>query len=87
MQKKIKKERSLSSQLPPTLTPFTELKVGETFIVLRRSPNNATDERCIATIVDIREEGLESSSRECQVCFFLVLLFIFHLIMHSYSYL
>ncbi|VBB34033.1 unnamed protein product, partial [Acanthocheilonema viteae] len=59
MSKRSKKDRSLppSASPPEMLTPSTVLKVGETFIVLRRAPNKngEIDERCLATIVEIRE--------------------------------
>uniref|UniRef100_A0A915PGU4 Tudor-knot domain-containing protein n=1 Tax=Setaria digitata TaxID=48799 RepID=A0A915PGU4_9BILA len=66
MSKRSKKDRSLPpTTLPPELlTPSTVLKVGEAFIVLRRAPNKngVTDERCLATVVEIREGEQASTS-------------------------
>lgn len=66
MSKRSKKDRSLPpAALPPEmLTPSTVLKVGEAFIVLRRAPNKSgvTDERCLATVVEIREGDQASTS-------------------------
>lgn len=40
-----------------SLTPTTELKIGETFVVLRRvqQKDNVSEERCVATLVEIRD--------------------------------
>lgn len=66
MSKRSKKDRSLPPAVPPAelLTPSTVLKVGEAFIVLRRAPNKngVTDERCLATVVEIRESEQASTS-------------------------
>ncbi|VDO78632.1 unnamed protein product [Onchocerca flexuosa] len=66
MSKRSKKDRSLppAASPPDLLTPSTVLKVGETFIVLRRAPNKngLTDERCLATIVEIRDGEQPSTS-------------------------
>ncbi|EFO19584.1 histone acetyltransferase MYST1 [Loa loa] len=66
MSKRSKKDRSLPPAIlpPESLTPSTVLKVGETFIVLRRAPNKngVTDERCLATVVEIREGEQASTS-------------------------
>ncbi|VDD85232.1 unnamed protein product, partial [Enterobius vermicularis] len=60
-----KKDRQiLSTDL--SLTPSTELKVGETFVVLRRAPNKdgVSDERCVATIVEIRNDENEDEASD-----------------------
>lgn len=66
MSKRSKKDRSLppAASPPELLTPSTVLKVGEAFIVLRRAPNKngVTDERCLATVVEIREGEQASTS-------------------------
>ncbi|VDN87703.1 unnamed protein product, partial [Brugia pahangi] len=66
MSKRSKKDRSLppAASPPELITPSTILKVGEAFIVLRRAPNKngVTDERCLATVVEIREGEQASTS-------------------------
>lgn len=50
------------------LTPSSELKIGEWFIVLRRAPSRdgIVNERCLATLVEIRsdQEAIEAASVE-----------------------
>lgn len=71
MSKRSKKDRSLPPAVSPLeiLTPSTVLKVGETFIVLRRAPNKngVTDESCLATVVEIRE-GEQASISSASIC-------------------
>ncbi|VDN42290.1 unnamed protein product [Gongylonema pulchrum] len=70
MSQRPKKDRSQPPQAPGPPPPLpmpsvsveelhasAELKVGETFIVLRRAPSKhgITDERCLATVVEIRD--------------------------------
>lgn len=66
MSKRSKKDRSLppTTTSPELLTSSTIIKVGESFIVLRRSPNKngVTDERCLATVVEVRENEQASTS-------------------------
>lgn len=80
MIKRSKKDRSVPPAAPAleALTPSTVLKVGETFLVLRRAPNKegVTDERCLATVVEIRdgEESTTSTFVTEQVSVYLLIL-------------
>ena len=70
-----KKDRN-SSSASLLLTPSTEIKVGESFIVLRRGLSNegVADERCVATIVEVREREEDAFYSDdapvAKVCFF-----------------
>ncbi|KHN82896.1 Histone acetyltransferase KAT8 [Toxocara canis] len=65
-----KKERAVvqTTVNDAPLTLSSELKVGESFIVLRRAPSRdgVINERCLATLVEIRsdEEAIEAASVE-----------------------
>ncbi|MFH4973320.1 hypothetical protein AB6A40_000029 [Gnathostoma spinigerum] len=56
--------KSKRERYVPPFTPFSEVKVGETFIVLRRAPNaeGVCNERCVATIVEVRNPSEDSTS-------------------------
>uniref|UniRef100_F1KUK8 Histone acetyltransferase n=1 Tax=Ascaris suum TaxID=6253 RepID=F1KUK8_ASCSU len=63
-----KKERNVVQPVNAPLTPSSELKIGEWFIVLRRAPSRdgIVNERCLATLVEIRsdQEAIEAASVE-----------------------
>lgn len=63
-----KKERNVAQPVNAPLTPSSQLKIGEWFIVLRRAPSRdgVVNERCLATLVEIRsdEEAIQAASIE-----------------------
>ncbi|VDK61864.1 unnamed protein product [Anisakis simplex] len=69
-----KKDRAVahsSTQNVQPLTPQSELKIGESFIVLRRAPNvhGTTNERCLATLVEKRSDQEAIDAAVVEDCF------------------